>query len=61
MAEELWTMDDVTRFLRVTPVTVRKWVAAGELPATRLPGSQGRYRFDPEVVRAFIAPQPQAA
>lgn len=59
--EELWTTTEVARFLRVSPETVRNWSATGELPATRLPGKQGAYRFDPQVVRAFVAPQPQAA
>jgi hypothetical protein len=33
MAEELWTTDDVARFLGVESVTVRAYLARGKMPA----------------------------
>jgi excisionase family DNA binding protein len=56
--EDLWTTAEVARFMRVSPVAVRNWIASGDLKATKLPGrGQGRYRIAPEVVRELIERQ----
>ena len=38
-----WTPEEIAEFLRVHVVTVRRWIAAGQLGAIRLPG--GGYRI----------------
>jgi excisionase family DNA binding protein len=40
----LLTVSQVAAVLNVHPATVRRWIASGALPATRLPG--GTYRVD---------------
>lgn len=42
-SEELLTVPDVARLLRVAGSTVRKWVASGRIPFVELPG--GEYRI----------------
>lgn len=42
--EELLTSAEVATAYRVTTTTVRRWVAAGELEAIRLPGGRLRFR-----------------
>jgi excisionase family DNA binding protein len=41
---DLLTTSEVAEQYRVSTMTVRRWVAAGELEAIRLPGRQLRYR-----------------
>lgn len=48
----LWTVDDVARFLGVSPKTVRKWQLGGALPFVKLGGKL--VRFQPEAIRAWI-------
>lgn len=43
-ATDLLTTAEVAERYRVSTMTVRRWVAAGELEAIRLPGGQLRYR-----------------
>ena len=38
-----WTPEEIAEILRVHVVTVRRWIAAGQLGAIRLPG--GGYRI----------------
>jgi excisionase family DNA binding protein len=38
-----WTTEEISEFLRVHVATVRRWIAAGQLGAIRLPG--GGYRI----------------
>ena len=40
---EHWTPEEIAEILRVHVVTVRRWIAAGQLGAIRLPG--GGYRI----------------
>lgn len=49
------TTKQVARRLNVDDETIRRWAAAGKLPAVTLPS--GRLRFRPEVVDALIANQ----
>lgn len=42
-SEELLTVPDVARLLRVAESTVRKWAASGRIPFVELPG--GEYRI----------------
>lgn len=41
---DLLTTSEVAEQYRVSTMTVRRWVAAGDLEAIRLPGRQLRYR-----------------
>lgn len=41
---DLLTTAEVAEQYRVSTMTVRRWVAAGELEAIRLPGRQLRFR-----------------
>jgi excisionase family DNA binding protein len=51
IATALLTTDDVSQWLRVRPSTVRRWTAAGKLPALRV-GRQLLYR--PDAVEAVL-------
>ena len=44
---------DVARLLQVTAVAVLRWIRAGKLPASRIPG--GRYRIARAEFRKFLA------
>jgi excisionase family DNA binding protein len=46
MAEELLTVDEVARELRVNPQTVRNWIDRGELSARRIGSRRVRIRRD---------------
>jgi excisionase family DNA binding protein len=35
-SEDILTVEEVARYLRVHPVTVQRWVRAGTLPAARV-------------------------
>ena len=49
--EPLWTVEEVARYLRLSPGTVRAMARRGELPARKI----GRvWRFAPKVVKAFV-------
>ena len=39
MNEHLLTVDEIARSLRVTEVTVRRWIARGWLPAIKVGGA----------------------
>lgn len=43
-ATDLLTTSEVAEQYRVSTMTVRRWVAAGELEGIRLPGRQLRFR-----------------
>ncbi len=42
--EQYLTMDEVSKALKVSPGTLRKWDKEGKLPAVRLPNGHRRYR-----------------
>lgn len=48
----LLTTAEVARYLRVSPMTVRRWAASGELPARR---AGSLYRFAREDVETFAS------
>lgn len=48
----LWSIDDVARFLGISPKTVRKWQLGGTLPFVKLGGKL--VRFQPEAIHAWV-------
>jgi excisionase family DNA binding protein len=55
--EQPLTIPEVAVELRVASTTVRRWVANGQLKATRLGRSSGaHYRISPEALREFLQP-----
>lgn len=52
MADRLLTPFEAARLLGVDPSTLRRYVAAGKLPAIRTPG--GHHRYPLSVVRRLI-------
>lgn len=57
MDEPLWTAEDVGEFLRVKRDTVWNMVQDGRLPHLRL--ANGRLRFRPASIRAWVEAQEQ--
>lgn len=59
--DDLVTADEVAELLKVTPVTVRRWVKNGRLPAVRLAGLRAlRFRFaDVVALRVPVEPDEQ--
>jgi excisionase family DNA binding protein len=53
--EKLLTVADVAALLKVHPLTVRRWIASGRLPAVKLGKS---YRITPSAYRQLIAAAP---
>jgi len=49
------TVQDIARRLKVTELTVRRWIERGELKAVKLSG--GRYRIHPKDFEDFLARQ----
>jgi hypothetical protein len=49
--EAFWTLQDVTRFLRVSAKEVRRYYSEGQLPHMLL--GPKTLRFEPEKVRAW--------
>ena len=49
---ELWTADDVAKYLRVSRSWVYQHAEAGTIPVIRFPGSS-LLRFDPDKIRAY--------
>ena len=53
--DELWTVEDASRYLKVSTKIVRREAAAGRLPARKI----GReWRFAPELLRAWVTENP---
>jgi excisionase family DNA binding protein len=38
---EFLTTDEVAALMRVAPITVRRWIARGEIPAVTMPSGRG--------------------
>src|SRR5674476_911203 len=54
MAETLHTLAEVAALLELAPSTLRRYVKAGKLKATRAPGKYGEeYRIKPTVLKVF--------
>ena len=61
VSQTLLTTAEVAARLKCTPQTVLNYVRSGRLRhAGKLPASTGTYLFDPAVVDAFLAPEPEA-
>ena len=59
---ELLTTSEVADRYRVTTTTVRRWVAAGDLEAIRLPGKRLRFRLaDVEALAVPVSDTPAAS
>jgi excisionase family DNA binding protein len=41
VVDSLWTVEQVAKYLEVTPYTVREWVYRGDLPAYKVPLPDG--------------------
>ncbi len=54
MSSPFSTVDEAARILRVDRATIIRWIKAGLLPASRLPG--GRYRIAREDLRLALRP-----
>ena len=50
--ERLWIVADVTKFLRLSPETIRVMARKGELPAIKL--GKRLWRFDPSRIQARL-------
>jgi excisionase family DNA binding protein len=55
---ELLTIDEAAKMLRISSVSVRRYVAAGRLPAVRVGRS---VRIDKDAVEQFVTPIASAA
>lgn len=51
---ELLTVSEVAERVKVTPLTVRRWINAGELPAAKLGGNKAGWRIDADDLAAFL-------
>jgi excisionase family DNA binding protein len=49
--EELLTVEDAAKKVKVHPETIRGWIRSGELPAVDI---GGKYRIYPEDLNAFL-------
>ena len=58
--EQLWTTQEVARYLRVSTATVRRWTRTGLLPSYRPGGRYGRRLFSEAQVREFLVRSQQA-
>lgn len=53
--KQLITTAQAAKLMRVTPVTVHRWIRSGQLEATKLPGETGAYVIDPAALDRFAA------
>ena len=54
---ELMTVKEVATFLRVSPLTIKRWGKRGKLPAIRI-NSRGNRRYRKEAVLWLLGIQP---
>ena len=52
---EYFTVDEVAKRLKVTPLTVRRWLNGGELDGTRLSAGRAGWRISEVDLEAFLA------
>jgi excisionase family DNA binding protein len=59
--EDLFTVSEVARLLRVDDTTVRRWIKNGVLEAVTLPhrGKRHAYRIRRSTLDALLTPSPQ--
>ena len=55
MAEQLLTLEEAARYLRVSKATIRRWTNSGRLRCYRLGGKAGRRLFSLEHIQGFLA------
>ena len=58
--EQLWTIQEVAQYLRVSTATVRRWTRTGLLLSYRPGGRYGRRLFSKAQVRKFLVGSQQA-
>jgi len=51
--QELFTVKELAKWLKITPTQVLQLTEARKIPALIIPGL-GHYRFDPDAVLAFL-------
>ena len=51
---QLLTVQEVAERLKVTPLTVRRWINAGDMPASKLGGDKAGWRIDEDDVTAYV-------
>jgi excisionase family DNA binding protein len=52
---DLLTLHEAARELRLAPDTVRRWTKCGRLPASRLPGPNGKILIHRDDLAALLA------
>jgi excisionase family DNA binding protein len=52
-ANTIMTTKDVAKALGVELRTVQRWVRRGSLPAIKLPGGRGEFRFEPAEIEKW--------
>jgi hypothetical protein len=57
--EPAWTIQDVSKYLRVCEATIRVWMKTGKVPAPRRIGA--KYLWDPAEIRALVISQSDGA
>lgn len=55
------TLDDAAEYLNVSPRTIRRLIASGELPGFRVAGHRRAIRLDVADLDAIMQPIPSAA
>lgn len=57
MTDQLLTITEAAKYLKVNPMTIRRWAKNGRLGFIRVgvvPGKIGNYRFRPEDIEEFF-------
>ena len=52
---QLFTLEEVAGYLRVSKATVRRWTQSGKLKCYRLGEKKGRRLFSQEHINAFLS------
>ena len=52
---EYFTVDEIAKRLKVTPLTVRRWLNSGDLEGTRLSAGRAGWRISEADLEAFLA------
>ena len=51
---KLLTVEEVAQILRLEPETVRAWARAKKIPAYKIGGDRGEWRFDESQIRTWL-------
>jgi excisionase family DNA binding protein len=57
---EYFTVDEVAKRLKVTPLTVRRWLNNGDLDGTRLSAGRAGWRISEADLEAFLEKRREA-